>query len=617
MFIRGFFYANPLTKILNMKKLYIIPFLAFLTVFSVFQSCETVELEKLQDPNALSPDQADPTLLFNSVQLNYKNTVTTFNNLGGQLSRIDYMGGRVYYENYPGSTLSGAWSNLYSGMIPDIENIEALNTEGTYDYILGISKAMEAHVLMLFVDYIGDVVYTEANMPDEFPSPSLDDDQEVYQSAMALLNEATSLLNSSTESSQLDLFFDQLNDQEAATEKWIKFINTLKMRAALTTGDYDSVINASNVIESSEDNVVFAYGENQQNPDNRHPDYASDYTDSGAGLYRSNWLMNLMAGELGDVTGDDDPRRRYYFYRQSAVTPGNITNLLYEGNGLYYIYPDALGETTEDAQTLTCSVQDTPTHLQFTEEENYWCSVRLGYWGRVHGNAEGIPPDTFNRTASGVYPAGGRFDDNPDYVFLNTAQTELTFYDAAVGLGLGAGGAGVEPMILSSYVEFWRAEAYAMKGNYTMASTHLEAGLEESIGYVTSFGALDSAADNDFEPSSDFIQDFIDDTVENFEDAPETSALDAQGWPEEKAKLDILGEQFFIAMYGGAADAFNFIRRTGYPRTLARSIDADPGLFPRTLLYPANEVSANPNVNQRQDNSTQVFWDSGVTNPAN
>ena len=150
-----------------------------------------------------------------------------------------------------------------------------------------------------------------------------------------------------------------------------------------------------------------------------------------------------------------------------------------------------------------------------------------------------------------------------------------------------------------------------------MASTHLEAGLEESIGYVTSFGALDSAADNDFEPSSDFIQDFIDDTVENFEDAPETSALDAQGWPEEKAKLDILGEQFFIAMYGGAADAFNFIRRTGYPRTLARSIDADPGLFPRTLLYPANEVSANPNVNQRQDNSTQVFWDSGVTNPAN
>ena len=600
-----------------MKNIYKLSFIVFLSVFTLFLSCETVELEKLQDPNALSPDQADPTLLFNSVQLNYKNTVAIFNNLGGQLSRIDYMSGRVYYENYPGSTLNGAWSNLYSGMIPDIANIESLNTEGTYDYILGISKAMEAHILMLFVDYVGDVVYTEANMPDEFPSPSLDDDQAVYQSALSLLNEATSLLNSSTESVQLDLFFDDLNDQDIATEKWIKFINTLRMRVALTTGDYQGVINATNVIETAEDNVVFAYGDNQQNPDNRHPDYASDYTDSGAGLYRSNWLMNLMAGELGDVTGDDDPRRRYYFYRQSAVTPGSITNLLYEGNEQFYIYPDILGLSTEDAQTLTCSVQDTPTHLQFTEEEDYWCSVRLGYWGRVHGNAEGIPPDTFDRTASGVYPAGGRFDDNPDYVFLDTPQENLTFYDASVGLGLGAGGTGIEPIILSSYVEFWRAEAYAMRGNYTMASTHLEAGLEESINYVTSFGALDTAADKIFEPTEERIEDFIANTIENFEDAPNTTALDAQDWPIEKSKLDILGEQFFIAMYGGAADAYNFIRRTGYPRTLARSIDPDPGLFPRTLLYPANEVSANPNVNQRQDNSSQVFWDSGITNPAN
>ena len=70
-------------------------------------------------------------------------------------------------------------------------------------------------------------------------------------------------------------------------------------------------------------------------------------------------------------------------------------------------------------------------------------------------------------------------------------------------------------------------------------------------------------------------------------------------------------------MYGGGADAFNFIRRTGYPRTLARNIDPNPGLFPRTLLYPSSEVNANPNVSQRQDNATQVFWDSGVTNPAN
>ena len=31
---------------------------------------------------------------------------------------------------------------------------------------------------------------------------------------------------------------------------------------------------------------------------------------------------------------------------------------------------------------------------------------------------------------------------------------------------------------------------------------------------------------------------------------------------------DVLGEQYFVAMFGGGNDAWNFIRRTGHPRTL-------------------------------------------------
>jgi hypothetical protein len=81
--------------------------------------------------------------------------------------------------------------------------------------------------------------------------------------------------------------------------------------------------------------------------------------------------------------------------------------------------------------------------------------------------------------------------------------------------------------------------------------------------------------------------------------------------------MDLLGEQYFIAMYGGASDSFNFIRRTGYPRTLSRSLDSNPGTFPRTVLYPSSEVSANSNILQKQDLSQTVFWDKGKVNPAN
>jgi hypothetical protein len=50
---------------------------------------------------------------------------------------------------------------------------------------------------------------------------------------------------------------------------------------------------------------------------------------------------------------------------------------------------------------------------------------------------------------------------------------------------------------------------------------------------------------------------------------------------------------------------------------MARSLEGTPGLFPRTVLYPSNEVSSNPNIDQKTDLATKVFWDQGVTNPAN
>jgi len=582
----------------------------FLSVFTLFQGCETLDLDKLDNPNALGADQADPTLLFNTIQLNYRNAVTTFNNLGGELSRIENMFGRNYRSNYPGNTLNGPWSNLYSGMIPDIAVIEEKNSEGDYNFVLGASKAMEAHVLMLSVDYMGDIVWSQAFDSANNPNPTVDQGSAVYEAALGLLDEATTLMTGAPVKTALDMYYG------GSSTKWLKFINTLKMRAALTVGDYQAVINATNVIEEIGDNFVFEYGTNQLNPDTRHPDYANDYTASGANNYRSNWLMHLMKGTWGDNTGDDDPRRRFYFYRQSEYTPGSDTPLLVGTNWTTYVFPASLTGTNEDAQTLVCSVQETPTHLQFTPDEDYWCGDDLGYWGRTHGNAEGIPPDGFQRTASGVYPAGGRFDAAPDYVvYLGAGAWES--WNANVGIALGAQGAGIEPIILSSFVEFWRAEAYLKTNQPALASQHFAKGIEESVFYVATFGARDTTADLSLAPDVTRMQEFVDNMQAEFDSAANSTGLDGAGWPVAKDKMDLLGEQFFVAMYGGGADAFNFIRRTGYPRTLARSIDPNPGDFPRSFLYPSDETGTNPNINQKSDLSTKVFWDQGVTNPAN
>ena len=58
--------------------------------------------------------------------------------------------------------------------------------------------------------------------------------------------------------------------------------------------------------------------------------------------------------------------------------------------------------------------------------------------------------------------------------------------------------------------------------------------------------------------------------------------------------------EYFVAMYGGANDAWNFMRRTGHPRHLALGImdSNESGPFPRTGTYPSGEISANPSILQ-------------------
>ena len=602
-----------------MKKIYRYLLLTMLASGSLFYSCETTELELLTSPNSLSPADIDVDLVLNRIQMEYLFSMASFNNTGADLGRVDYMFGRNYFNNYGSGTVQGAWNNLYNDMIPDIAAIEALNSpDNDLSWHLGTSKLMQAHVMMMLVDFLGDIVWSEANNPTEFPTPNLDDDASVYTAAIALIDEGLAYLNGASAGTATDLYYG------GDASKWIKLGNTLKMRADLTTGNYAGVLAATNVMSSSADDLQFSYGTNELSPDNRHPDYAADYRSDGANIYMSNWLMDLMVGQYGDLTdafageGITDPRRRYYWVRQNWRTPGSYA--LYEDvNGLFgpagTIY---LSNGAANAEVLECSGLITPSHLEFTPDESIWCAVKLGYWGRTHGNDEGTPPDNFLRTASGVYPAGGLFDGRAD-AFPYVGESISGTFGQKVGLGKGGGGAGIEPIILASSVEFWRAEANLMLGNDAAAATNMENAMAMHIAKVQSFGALDSGADFSQAPDAAVVADFVSRMKTAFENAPASSALDGNGYPVEKAKMDILGEQFFVAMYGGAADCFNFIRRTGYPRTLARNIEpnAGAGTFPRTVLYPGNEVQANPNIIQRTDLNAQVFWDSGTTNPAN
>ena len=627
-----------------MKRIFKYLMMTVIAAGTMFYSCETTELEDLVSPNALSPDLADADLLLNSIQVSYLGAMQDMQYNGAALGRISYMGGRVYYNNFGSGTVSGAWGSLYSGMLPDIAAIEAQNgEENLLAFHLGISKAMAAHVMMGIVDSVGDIPWSQANNPTEYPSPSVDDDADVYAAAVAMLDEAESYLNAAGGGD--DLFYG------GDSSKWMKFVNTLRMRAMLTTGDYAGALAQGGVIDSADADMQFNYGTQELQPDTRHPWYQSDYTTSGANIYQSSWLMDVMIGDINEWYGapvgypgigneedgavqravqSDDPRRRYYFYRQQWITPGQ-GGMLYAFDAGPYVWPLSWGGNSEDTangETLQCSLQLQPFHLDFTEDGGdgtmvgRWCAGKLGYWGRHHGNDEGTPPDNFTRTAVGVYPAGGSFDNQPDvpnYDNYGSLSGTNAGIKGAVWQGNGGGGAGIWPIYLSSYVHFMKAEAAMWVGDVATARAMMEIGMQHSFNKVLSMGSVDAEADSNYFATATEVSDFIAMKLAEFDAAPLSNTSDPMAPSTTKDKLDVLGEQYFVAMYGGANDAWNFMRRTGHPRHLSRGLmdNNESGLFPRTGTYPSGEISANPNILQRQDNATQVFWDSGATNPAN
>ena len=223
--------------------------------------------------------------------------------------------------------MNGTWGRTYSsngngvgdgvsvGILTNLQNLEALNEDPEVDlgFHVGVGKTLYAHSLLQLVDFIGSAAFSQAGNPSEFPAPALDSGEEVYAAALGLLDEAESLFAANPNMiGAVDIFYNE------DVSKWRKLINTIRLKAYYTTGNaaaFNQVIAGGNFISDPADDFFLEYGTSELQPDNRHPDYAADYTPSGANIYQSNWMMETMLN-------NDDPRIRYYSLPPGRGYPG-------------------------------------------------------------------------------------------------------------------------------------------------------------------------------------------------------------------------------------------------------------------------------------------------------
>ncbi|MBS1487282.1 MAG: SusD/RagB family nutrient-binding outer membrane lipoprotein [Bacteroidetes bacterium] len=556
-------------------------------------------------------------LVLNSVQLNFTNFYWDMSNIGTTLTRQEIMYGPLNRNAYNAQSYDGAWSDAYQGVLINAQTIIAQGAAQKKYQHVAIAQILQAYTLMTLVDFFGDVPYSKAFGGAAITNPTVDPGSSVYTVAKTSLDSAiANLAKTSATLPATDVFY------KGSTTNWVALANTLKLKYYLNVAQAPgadkssiatsmaAILAGGNVIDdpAGGKDFQFAYGTSYTNPNSRHPKFNNNYNSSGASDFIGNWFMYVAVAEKTVINGStvDDPRRRFYFYRQNG---------------------NPIGTTSIPQTALPCETQVAPTWysnysywypssgMPFCQLGNVGVSVATGYWGRDHGDNSGIPPDGQLRTTYGVYPAGGLYDNS-------------TFVPISGGgsINLGGQGRGIAPIWLSSYTEFLKAEAAMTLGvNLSSSSSSgidapssFLAGVKNSVEKVVAFGsvanvpipaarvtALNAAAPAVGAKATYYAW------VTNWFAAAPAPALGTPG-----CQLDISSREFYIALYGNGIEAYNLYRRTGYPSGMQYLLahdntdTSDP--YIRSAYYPAAAVNRNSAITQKTGVDTKVFWDPGL-----
>ncbi|MFN3489708.1 MAG: SusD/RagB family nutrient-binding outer membrane lipoprotein [Emticicia sp.] len=533
-----------------------ISLLALCTV--LVSSCE---LDLLDNPNAVTTSNTDINYLLNKIQVDFPTHFNQFSDPDMRLVRMLNQGAAIYDNAVQPGGLDGNWNTAYAAILNDVKTLIPLAEKSELFVHAGVARTIRAAVLANLVDHFGDVPYSEALDATNF-NPKIEGGAAIYAAAIKDLDDAAAnFVAKSKGGLTSDLYYG------ADADKWLRAANTLKLKLLLNrrlvdatgaTSGINALITGGKLISNNSQNFIFKFGTNLTNPDTRHPRYRDQYLPAGGGDYQSNAYMGIMYDKA-------DPRMRMYFYRQTIKNTTNVNE-------------------------LRCITNSKPNHYSVSD---YFCvPTPAGYWGRDHLSNEGIPPDGLLRTAWGLYPAGGLYDNDAG---------------RGVSLGAGAGGAGLHPILMQSFVDFMLAESALTLKTTGSAKALLESGIRKSMADVraAALGTSEASKVTAFETEKKIVwADEVNKYVTTVLAAYDKATTDTE-------RLNIVANEYWFASYGNGIEAYNMYRRTGMPRNMQPALEVNPGAFVKSFLYPLAFITRNSTAKQKANVATPVFWDNG------
>ncbi|MFN0176050.1 MAG: SusD/RagB family nutrient-binding outer membrane lipoprotein [Saprospiraceae bacterium] len=551
----------------------------FISLGVVFflSSCSLTDLEgNLDNPNEVGLAALDANLLNNKIQADFGEFFQLANDPALDLCRMTAMiGGDVYERGFDPQDHNDMWERAYQDVLISIQTLHT-KTDGNANLAIysGTTRVLKAYVLLTLVDLYGDVPYSQALKGGSGAAnfnPGTDTGRSIYDAAIAMLDEADGLLATATIPTGFrDIYYP--GTAAVSVPKWRALANTLKLKAYMNLRLTDNTaagkiadLLTKDLIDTNAEEFTYKYSAASTPARARHPLYRQMYGTATGEVsgYINNQYMNICYKQKGV----EDPRWRYYFYRQV----GSINKAL-----------------SDEPESIPCIISPYPAHYPAGMA---FCAFDPGFFGREHGNADGIPPDGRALTCFGVYPAGGR----PD---LNNGDAN---YHGMTVQGQGASGAGIEPIWMASFTEFLKAEALLVAN--LDASAMIASGIAKSIDRVKAFGVEKGQV----VPANLIASD----------SAYQLAVATAYAGGSTDDKWNVYAKEFYIALWGNGIEGYNLYRRTQKPGTqdMQPMRGATPGKYQYTLVYPSDFVNLNSSTAQKVPTAVnKVFWDNNGDN---
>lgn len=420
------------------------------------------------------------------------------------------------FDNYgfDGATYNNDWSfHLYNGSLQDYKTIIEQGTASQQWEHVGVSKLHMAYIFSLLVDLFGDVPFSEALQASGNFNPKADNGADVYPQLFTMIDEGLADLEKDATVSLggEDLIYG------GDIGLWQKMGNTLKLKLYNQLRKVDE-----NMAKSGIENLL---QDESQLINANADDFQFQFNTSNAPEGRHpNFQANYAAGGLENnmssyfvnlLNTTNDPRVPYYFYKQAGCTLAG-----------------------------------------------------------TNGGESSSAGDDEDRAIEGIYPVGGKYDDNSCLVHNEN---------------MGLRGAGIFPMITNTMVKFIQAEAALTMNTPGDPRELLEEGINSSFLKIEGFSNL---------PMADTVKEnYIEGVLANYDEA-ETN----------EERLGVIMMEKYKALYGNGIESYNDLRRTGYPNNLNTPV-VQNGPFPRRFPIPPVEVTSNASIDPQTDLTVKVFWD--------